>query len=555
MAEKNWYKNAVVYQLYPKSFYDSNGDGIGDIRGIIQKLDYIQSLGVTVIWLCPVYCSPMKDNGYDISDYYRIDPSFGNNDDLDELIELSRARGIGVVMDMVVNHCSDQHEWFQKAIADPEGPFADYFYIRKGQQSGPPNNWRCWFGGSAWEPIENTPYYYLHVFTKQQPDLNWENPKLREEIFRIMNFWLDKGVVGFRLDAITDLKKLPGLPSLPPDGEDGLAAVNRWTENVPGIGAFLSEMKERTYGRVNAMTVGEAGGVKAGELMDYISLDDGYFSMIFDFSISRVNVGFYWCDVLDWNTETLKQRLQQTVKQNGSLGWMGIVLENHDQPRCIDHFLPESGRNFYGASLLALMQLMRRGTPFVYQGQEIGMRNVAWADIQEYDDVSSHSQYQEAKRRGFSDAQAMAFIHSMSRDNSRTPFQWSSALSAGFTTGKPWLKANEQYAQINVEKQEQDQRSLLNWYRKLIKLRTSSPWTEVLIDGSEEYVYQEIPNLLAYVRELNGQKLFILCNFQDREQVLALGTFQTILADNYGRACLTDGQKITLRPYEAVLLA
>ena len=552
--KKNWFQHSVAYQVYPKSFYDANGDGTGDIRGIIEKLDYLQWLGIDLLWICPVYRSPMADNGYDISDYYHVDPSMGTDEDLDQLISEAKKRGIGIMMDLVVNHCSDQHPWFQKALADPEGDYAKYFYIRKRIDGRPPNNWRCWFGGSAWEPIPHTPYSYLHVFTKGQPDLNWENPRLRKEVYDIINYWLNKGIVGFRLDSITDLKKLPLVRSLPPDKDDGLAAVARWTENIPGIGDFLTEMRDRTYGRVNAVTVGEANNVNCREdLLNYISLKNGYFSMIFDFCVSRINVGFYWCDTFHWTPEDFKARISASVERTGDEGWTGIVLENHDQPRCIDHFLPSEGQNYYGASMLAMIQLFRRGTPFIYQGQEIGMRNVNWMEIEDYDDISSHSQYREARSRGYSHEEAMHYIHTMSRDNARTPFQWSSAPNGGFTTGNPWLKVHENYPNVNVARQKGDPHSLLNWYRQLISLRKDPQWADVLSHGSERHLLELGENILAYLRETEDKKLLVLCNFQNREADCPIPAQDcAVLAHNYSAVEL-DGNIAHLRPFEALL--
>ena len=553
--QKNWFQHAVAYQVYPKSFSDSNGDGIGDLKGITAKLDYLKTLGVDLLWICPVCCSPMADNGYDISDYYHVDPSMGRDADLDELIAEAKKRGIALMMDMVLNHCSDQHELFRKATANPEGEEASFFYIRKGHDGQPPNNWRCWFGGSAWEPIGESGYYYLHVFTKHQPDLNWENPKLRRRIYRMLNYWLDKGVAGFRMDAITDLKKLPLDTQLSPDGQDGLAAVSRWTENIPGIGDFLSEMRDQTYGRVNAATVGEAGGVHTREdLEKYISLDHGYFSMIFDFCVSRINVGFYWHDRTSWTPEDFKAKLKASSENAGERCWMGIVLENHDQPRCIDHFLPPEGQNVYGASMLGLMQLMRRGTPFLYQGQELGMRNVHWKTIDQYNDVSSQSQFRAAREKGYTNEQAMEFIYEMSRDNARTPFQWNDELNAGFTFGTPWLPVNENYLEINAEQQLEDPASLLRWYQQLIALRKRSEWSEVLALGSERHLPELGQNVLAYVRQLKQKKLLVVCNFQNQEaEISRLSNRSKSVLSNYG-VPVTEGENWKLRPFEALLI-
>ena len=523
MEKEKWWKKAVVYQIYPRSFYDANGDGIGDLRGIIEKLDYIRDLGANVIWLCPVYKSPMDDNGYDIADYYHIDEAFGTDEDMDELIAEAKKRGIRIIMDLVVNHCSDEHKWFQKAKADPEGPYGKYFYIKKGIDGKAPNNWRSIFGGSAWEPIEGTNYYYLHIFTKKQPDLNWENKELREEIYKMVNWWLDKGIGGFRLDAITYLKKESGLPSYPADGEDGLVSVAHGALNQPGIEALLREFRDRTYGRRETLTVGETAGLTPETLLSFISLKDGVFSMVFEFSWCQLELkgpNYFWYDRQDWTPEDLKKELFSSHEMAGDRGWFGVCTENHDQPRSIDHYLPLEGRNYYGATMLASMYLLLRGTPYVYQGQEIGMRNCAYASMDDYNDVSTHNQYNRALADGFSPEEALRLVQLESRDNARTPFQWDDTENAGFTTGKPWLKVNPNYTELNAAQEERDEDSVLTWYKKMIGLRLHSQWSELISEGTFAPAYREEKNLIAYRRRFEGKALLVLCNMQTEEREL-----------------------------------
>ena len=564
-----WWQKAAVYQIYPRSFMDSNGDGIGDIKGITSKLDYIRDLGTDVIWLCPVYCSPMEDNGYDISDYDHIDPMFGTDEDFDELVREAKSRGIRIVMDMVVNHCSSEHRWFQEALKDPEGKYGGYFYIRKGvkAQDGapassceagsggailPPNNWRSIFGGSAWERIPGTDYYYLHLFAKGQPDLNWENPELQEEIFAMMNRWLDCGISGFRMDAITYLKKEPGLPSFPPDAEDGLVSVKLGALNRPGLVEILRKLRDRTYGRA-LLTVGEAEGVSGDEMNDFIGLENGVFSMIFDFSFCQLNLkgpNYFWYDPRKWSPEELKDAFFSANKSSAD-GWLGATLECHDQPRSIDHYLPEEGRNFYGASMLAMFNLFRRGTPFIYQGEELGMRNIHLSSIDEYNDVSTKNQYLRARDAGYSEMEAMAFIHEMSRDNARIPFQWDGSENAGFTAPgvKPWLPVHPDYRDINAGKEAADPKSLLNWYRKLIRIRKDS---DILVYGDFEPAFPGTEGVIAFRRTLDGREMLVALNWTGNEVPLEFPVDQIrLIADNYGEM-KTDGVNLVLRPFEAL---
>lgn len=559
--DMKWWQKAVVYQIYPKSFQDTNGDGIGDLKGIIKRLDYIKELGADAIWLCPVNASPMFDNGYDISDYYAINPMFGTNEDMEELIAEAKKKGIRIIMDLVVNHCSYKHEWFQKAIQDPEGEYAKYFYFVKGKDGNPPNNWRSIFGGSAWEPVPDSDYYYLHLFVKEQVDLNWENPKLRQEIYKMMNYWLDKGIGGFRLDAITYLKKEEGLPSYPADGPDGLVTCAWGSLNRPGMEDFLIEMRNHTYGRYDVMTVGEASGVKAENLMPFVSLKDGYFSMIFDFSNCELDLegpNYFWCDLRDWSVEEIKENFAKVYQNIGPEGWIGTCMENHDSPRIIDYMLPEEGRNFYGASMLAVMQMGRPGTPYIYQGQELGMRNFSFASIDMYDDCSSINQYAFAQSKGYTKEEALHFVQRRSRDNSRYPFSWDETDNAGFTAGTPWLPVNPNHMELNAKKQMQEEQTVFHIYQKLIGLRKDERCQKAMISGGYKPFMSEVENLVAYERILGETmqegNILILCNFQSEERTLALELpANKVLLDNYDEH-EELGASVILKPYQALVV-
>ena len=528
--------------------------------GIIAKLDYLKELGVDLLWISPFYPSPMDDNGYDISDYYGVDPVFGVNEDADRLIQEAKKRGIRIMLDMVINHCSDEHEWFQKALKDPEGKYGRYFYFRKGKEGNPPNNWRSIFGGSAWEKAGDSDYYYLHLFSKKQPDLNWENPQLREEIYKMMNWWLDKGVAGFRMDAITYLKKEEGLLSYPPDGEDGMVTVAHGALNKKGIGKFLEEIRDRTYGRVQGVTVGETSGISDEELLSFISLENGYFSMIFDFSYCGLNLSepnFLWHEPKDWSVEDWKKRLFDSHRAAGEEGWLGLCLENHDQPRSIDFFLPPEGQNHYGASMLAMLYMLLRGTPYIYQGQEIGMRNRRFDRIEEFDDCSTINQYHMARAAGIPPEKAMDYINAMSRDNARIPFQWDDGKSAGFSTGVPWLPVHDNYREVNAKKVRENADSLFYWYKRLIGLRKDSPYSDILTEGSLKPALVSEKNLFAYERVLGDGRLLILCNYQAEERTLSLKKrVREVLLTNYKSPKWKEEAEgiLCLRPFESILL-
>lgn len=518
--QKKWWHDKVAYQIYPKSFCDSNGDGIGDLKGIISKLDYLKALGIDILWLSPIYKSPFVDQGYDIADYYAIAEQFGTMEDFDELLAEAKKRSIGIIMDLVVNHCSDQHVWFQKALKDPEGEYGQYFYFRKGKDGRAPSNYRSYFGGNCWEPVKGTDYYYFHMFAKEQPDLNWENPKVRESVYRMVNWWLDKGLAGFRIDAIINIKKDLAFPDLEPDGPDGLAACWKMVERVDGVGEMLEDLKAHTFAKRDAFTVGEVFNMKEDEMAEFIG-DNGHFSTIFDFSAHMLSDGKHgWYDAEPITFEAWRQALCDSQRRVQKVGFEANIIENHDEPRGVSRFLPSYARNAAGAKMLGTVSVLFRGMPFIYQGQEIGMQNAVWNSVEEFNDINTIDQYQTARKAGLSDAEALNVCSEMSRDNARTPMQWSDTENAGFTTGTPWLKVNEKYHAINVAAQEKDPDSVLQYYRKLIALRKSEAYRELFTYGEFTQVYGEMDHIMAYTRILDEKKVLVAANFGETEVVL-----------------------------------
>lgn len=511
--QKKWWHDKVAYQIYPKSFCDTNGDGIGDLRGIISKLDYLKELGVDIIWLSPIYKSPFVDQGYDISDYYAIAEEFGTMEEFDELLAEAKKREMYLIMDLVVNHCSDKHEWFQKALADPDGPYADYFYFRKGKNGNPPSNYRSYFGGNCWEPVPGSDKYYFHMFAKEQPDLNWENPKLREEIYRMINWWLDKGLAGFRIDAIINIKKDLAFPDMEPDGDDGLASCWRMVENVEGVDELLEDLKNHTFAKKDAFTVGEVFNIGVEDLPDFIG-ENGHFSTIFDFSAHMLSDGKHgWYDAPPISFDAWKKAITDSQMRVQNVGFEANIIENHDEPRGVSRFLPDYAQNADGAKMLGTVSVLLRGIPFIYQGQEIGMQNARWNSVDEFDDISTKDQYRMAREAGLSDAEALAVCSVMSRDNARTPMQWKDAPQAGFTSGTPWLKVNDNYPVINVEKEEEQPDSVLHYYRKLIALRKSGEYRELFTYGKFEPAYENADHVMAYYRILQGRRVLVAANF------------------------------------------
>ena len=511
--KKKWWHDKVAYQIYPKSFCDTNGDGIGDLRGIISKLDYLKELGIDIIWLSPIYKSPFVDQGYDIADYYAIAEEFGTMDEFDELLAEAKKRDMYIIMDLVINHCSSQHEWFQKALADPDGEYADYFYFRKGKNGNPPSNYRSYFGGSCWEPVPGTDKFYFHMFAKEQPDLNWENPKLRQELYKMINWWLDKGLAGFRIDAIINIKKNLAFPDFEPDGTDGLASCWKMVESVDGVGELLEDLKKNTFQKQDAFTVGEVFNMKEGELSQFIG-EEGHFSTIFDFSAHSLSDGEHgWYDAPAVDFKRWRETIINSQMEIQKSGFEANIIENHDEPRGVSRFLPEYARTPDGTKMLGTISVLLRGIPFIYQGQEIGMQNAVWNSIDEFDDISTKDQYHIARKAGLSNEEALEVCAKMSRDNARTPMQWSSKENAGFTTGMPWLKVNSNYKEINVKSQEKDADSVLNYYRKLVKVRKSPEYKEVFTYGQFEPAYEDTDSIMAYYRFDGEKRVLVVANF------------------------------------------
>lgn len=554
--KKKWWHNKTAYQIYPKSFYDSNGDGIGDLPGIISKLDYLKALGVDIVWLSPVYRSPFADQGYDIADYYAIDPKFGTMEDMETLIAEAKKRDMYIVMDLVVNHCSDEHEWFQKAIQDPDGEYGNFFYIEDCPDGKKPCNWRSYFGGSVWEPLPGHPEkQYLHLFHKKQPDLNWENPKVREEVYKNVNWWLDKGLGGFRIDAIINIKKKLPFQDYEPDREDGMCSTNRMLEEARGIGEFLREMAEKTFRPHDAFTVGEVFNEKDDELADFIG-DDGYFSTMFDFyetCYGKSEKGAY--DSERYLTpEEYKHCIFRTQKRVGDLGMVSNIIENHDEPRGVSHYIQPEDLCLASKKLLGGVNFCLKGLPFLYQGQEIGMENTVFSSIEDVDDIGTLDEYKVGLDAGLSPKEALEAAGHFSRDNGRTPMQWSAGEQAGFTTGKPWLAVNPNYTRINVESQENDPDSVLNFYRKLTALRKDSRYQEALVYGTFVPYLEEEKNLIGYLRKTEAQTLLVLANFQKEGRMVKLpGETAKVLLNNLDSVKIENGI-ISMKPYQFVVL-
>ena len=549
---KKWWHDKVAYQIYPKSFYDSNGDGIGDIPGIISKLDYLKDLGVDILWLSPCYRSPMADQGYDISDYYDIDPKFGTMEDMDRLIAEAKKREMYILMDLVVNHCSDEHEWFRKACEDPDGKYGNFFYLRD-KKDGRPTNWRSYFGGTVWEELPGTDKQYLHVFHKKQPDLNWENPELREEVYKNINWWLEKGLGGFRIDAIINIKKAFPFRDYQPDRDDGLSSIDNMLKEASGIGDFLGEMRDRTFKKYDAFAVGEVFNEKPEEIPDFIG-ENGYFSSMFDFSETVFGASEKgWYDAKPITPDDYKRCCFQTQAKIGTEGFVSNIIENHDEPRGVSRYIPEGDCCIESKKMLAALNFMLRGIPFIYQGQEIGMENVEFHSIDEVDDISTLDEYKVALETGLDEKKALQAVARLSRDNARTPMQWNDSENAGFTTGEPWLRVNPNYRKINVQSQLEDKDSVHEFYKKLIALRKSPEYKETIVYGTLEPVWEECHNIMAYYRK--GEKtLLVIGNYQKEEQEVVLPEiYKKILLNNYtelGR----DKNKLFLKGYQVVIL-
>lgn len=552
-TKKKWWQDKVAYQIYPKSFYDTNGDGIGDLPGIIEKLDYLKELGVDIVWLSPCYRSPLADQGYDISDYYDIDPRFGTMEDMDRLIAEAKKRDMYIVMDLVVNHCSDEHEWFKKACKDPDGKYGRFFYLRDKEDGKLPTNWRSYFGGSVWEDLPGTNKQYLHVFHKKQPNLNWENPELREEVYKNINWWLDKGLGGFRIDAIINIKKALPMHDYEPDREDGLCSINKMLEEATGIGEFLGEMRDRTFKPHDAFSVGEVFNAKDEELPDFIG-NNGYFSSMFDFNetiFGGSEKGWYDCKEI--TPDDYKRCCFETQAKMGDFGFVSNIIENHDEPRGVSHYIPEGDCCDTSKKMLAALNFMLRGLPFIYQGQELGMENIPFKSIDEVDDISTLDEYKVALDAGLTPEAALKAVARRSRDNARTPMQWTGEENAGFTAGTPWLRVNSNYTAINVEKETIDPNSVLNFYKKLIALRKDPEYKETVVYGALEPFMEDRHNLMAYYRK-GDKTLLVVGNYQWDEQEITLPSeCKKVLINNYPDMVL-DGNLVKLHGYQVLVV-
>lgn len=551
---KKWWMGKVAYQIWPKSFADSNGDGIGDLEGIIGKLDYLKDLGIDIIWISPVYKSPLVDQGYDISDYYDINPLFGDLETMDRLLAEAKKRDMYIVMDLVVNHCSDEHEWFKKACADPDGEYGKYFYIAEKKDGKLPCNWRSYFGGSVWEPIPGTDKYYFHAFHKKQPDLNWENPKVRQEVYKMMNWWFERGIAGFRIDAIINIKKKHPFCDYEPDRDDGLVSIVRMLEDAEGIGEFLEEMKHETFDKYDAFTVGEVFNEKDSELREFIG-EDGHFSSKFDFAPEMCGKGGAWYEHESVTPEMYKNAIFDSQLRVADIGFLSNIIENHDEPRGVCRYIPEGDLNDTSKKALAVVYFFLRGIPFIYQGQEIGMENCPFESIDQLDDISSKDEYKVCRDAGYSEEESMKLLRVYSRENARTPVQWSDAENAGFSTHKPWMLVNPNYKEINLAKQKDDRNSVYAFYKKMIALYKDPAYHETLTFGRFEPYARETKNLIAYYRKGEGQTLLVLANFQNEPQAVVLPEAAgNVILNNCERVDLDDNGCITLGGYQAVII-
>ena len=549
--ERVWWKEAVGYQIYPRSFKDSNNDGIGDIRGIISKLDYLKELGIDVIWICPMYKSPNDDNGYDISDYQDIMDDFGNMEDFDLMLDEVHKRGMKLIIDLVINHTSDEHPWFIESKLSKDSKKRDWYIWRDGKDGAEPNNWESIFKGSAWQYDENTEQYFLHLFSKRQPDLNWDNEEVRQEIYKMINWWLDKGIDGFRVDAISHIKKEAGLIDM--DNPHNLNYVSSFDKhmNVDGIHEYLEELNKNTFSKYDIMTVGEANGVDASESEMWVGEENGKFNMIFQFE--HLNL---WGEVGEnkFNVKEYKKVLTKWQNALEGKGWNALFVENHDIPRVVsswgndNEYLEESAKAF------ALMYFMQKGTPFIYQGQEIGMTNVRFDSIEKYNDVKSINIYEEKINEGVSVNEALKAVASISRDNARTPMQWDSTNYAGFSENTPWIDVNENYKSINVESQLANENSVLNFYKKLIKIRKENL---SLIYGRYDMILEEDEKIYAYTRTLDNDKYVVIVNLSDEEALYKYDDldliYENLMLANYKVREHGILKEVVLKPYEARL--
>ncbi|MCQ5211354.1 glycoside hydrolase family 13 protein [Megasphaera massiliensis] len=552
MDTLKWWQKTAVYQVYPRSFQDTTGSGEGDIPGITRHLDYLKALGIGAVWLTPVYPSPMVDNGYDISDYTAIDRRYGTLADMEKLIAEGKKRDIRIVMDLVYNHTSDRHDWFQESKRSRDNDKADWYIWRDAKEDGSaPTNWRSIFGGSAWTWCEERQQYYLHTFAVEQPDLNWENPDVRQALYDAANFWLDKGVGGFRIDAIVYIKKPAVFEDGPVDGADGLSSIHQMIANTPGILDFLHEFRSQVFDGHDIFTVAEANGVAPEELPQWVG-EDGVFSMLFEFSHSNVEFtdDEIWCKASSWPLTKLKKALSASQRATADNGWYPIFFENHDRNRCVNHYFPEGTDTQAAAKAMATVLFGLRGTPFIYEGQELGMANTAFERIEDYNDISTHGQYQMALEEGLESAEALKVVQFHSRDNARTPMQWTTEAQAGFTTGTPWLPVHDDFASCCAEVEEKDDQSVLSYYRKLQHERFRGEASQILLQGSYEELLADDESIYAFKRTLGNQAVLILVNFTNDTVRYNVDLVQgaSVLIGNFENPRAGE-----LRPAEAVI--
>ncbi|MGF2617141.1 alpha-glucosidase [Rossellomorea vietnamensis] len=547
--KKIWWKEAVGYQIYPRSFQDSNGDGIGDLQGMIQRLDYVKDLGIDVIWICPMYKSPNDDNGYDISDYQDIMEDFGSMEDFDLLLKEVHARGMKLIIDLVLNHTSDEHQWFVESRTSKENEKRDWYIWRDGKNGKEPNNWESIFGGSAWEYDEKTDQYYLHVFSIKQPDLNWENEDVREALYDTVNWWLDKGIDGFRIDAISHIKKREGMPDMPNPKNKKYVSSFDMHMNQKGIHKFLQEFKDKTYANYDVMSVGEANGVTADEAELWVGEENGKMDMIFQFE----HLGLWDAETNpDLDIVELKKVLTRWQKGLEGDGWNALFIENHDKPRVVSTWGNDEKYWKESATSMAAMYFLMQGTPFIYQGQEIGMTNVQFPSIDDYDDVAVKNLYKLKLEEGVSHEEIMNIIWASSRDNSRTPMQWSNDANGGFSEGNPWMKVNPNYKSINVEAQLHDEDSILSFYKKMIAVKKEN---DIFTYGIYDLLLPKHEQIYAYTRTLGKERVLVLTNLSTENAEAPLGDISVdsaeLMLNNYSVEQHSGLSQVILKPYEA----
>jgi oligo-1,6-glucosidase len=552
-----WWKESVVYQIYPRSFYDSNGDGIGDLRGIIRKVDHLAALGVDVVWLCPVYKSPNDDNGYDISNYRDIMDAFGTLADWEELRDGLHARGIKLVMDLVVNHTSDEHPWFVESRKSRDNPYRDYYIWRPPKHGREPNNWRSHFGGSAWQIDEATGEYYLHLFSRKQPDLNWENPRVRAEVYDLMEWWLQRGIDGFRMDVINMLSKVQEFPDAPQVTSEPYQYGGRYYVNGPRLLEYLHEMKRNVLSKYDILTVGETPSVTTRTAIELTNEETGALNMVFQFEHMHLDAGpgeeSGRQSVRPWRLRDLKRVMTRWQRDLEGRGWNSVYLTNHDQPRAVSRFGNDGAFRMESAKLLATFTLLLKGTPYIYQGEEIGMTNVAFESIADYRDIETRNTYRQLVDKGLDPQAALAILHAKSRDNARTPMQWDESEHAGFTDGVPWIRVNPNYRQINVRQALSDPGSVFHYYRRLIALRKSNP---AMVYGVYDLILEEDEAIYAFTRTLEDDRLLVILNFGAASPVFTLPASlrparAELLIGNYEVDPADDLRQSALRPYEA----